>query len=63
MTGYITTKEAADLLGVNASRVRQMVLSGELPAQKVGKAVLIVSTKDVAKLRAKRQSKKSNGHK
>ena len=33
----LTTKQAAQILGLNASRVRQLILSGELPAEKIGR--------------------------
>lgn len=54
MTGYVTTKEAGEMLGVNGSRVRQLVLAGELPAQKMGSTLLIIATSDIAKLKKKR---------
>jgi excisionase family DNA binding protein len=37
MSETITTSEAAALLNVNASRVRQLILSGRLPAEKHGR--------------------------
>ena len=36
MTEVLTTKEAGDRLGVNASRVRQLILAGRLHARKFG---------------------------
>ncbi len=36
-----TTAEVADVLGVTAARVRQMVLKGELAAEKFGRDLLI----------------------
>lgn len=36
-----TTAEAADELGVTAGRVRQMILDGELAAEKLGRDLLI----------------------
>jgi excisionase family DNA binding protein len=46
----LTTKEAAEELSVTAGRVRQMILSGELPAEKMGRD-LFVRRKDVDKLK------------
>lgn len=59
MNGYATTSEAGDLLGVSASRVRQFILEGRLPAKKVGGKTLIVSVRDIAKFRAKGRRKSS----
>ena len=36
MEGYVTTTEAAEILGVSSARVRQLVAGGTLPAQKFG---------------------------
>jgi excisionase family DNA binding protein len=58
MTGFVTTKEAGDMLGVNDSRVRQLILKGDLPAQKVGNVVIVISTADIAKLIKKRTKKR-----
>lgn len=38
---YYTTAEAAAELGVTAGRVRQMVLNGEIAAEKKGRDILI----------------------
>lgn len=38
----LTTEEAAQALGVTPSRVRQMIRSGQLTAQRFGKAHLIL---------------------
>ena len=37
----LTTKEAAERLGVSPARVRQLVLSGDLPAEKFGRDLMI----------------------
>jgi excisionase family DNA binding protein len=37
----LTTKEAAARLGVSAARVRQLVLAGDLPAEKFGRDLMI----------------------
>ena len=47
MSQTLTTKEAAERLGVSAARVRQLVLAGQLPAQKFGRD-LVIYEKDLA---------------
>jgi excisionase family DNA binding protein len=37
MDKLLTTKEAAEKLGVSAGRVRQMIVDGQLPAVKMGR--------------------------
>jgi excisionase family DNA binding protein len=37
----ITTKQAAAELGVSDSRVRQLIIGGELPAQRFGRSHMI----------------------
>ncbi len=37
----ITAKQAADKLNVNDSRIRQLIISGKLPAEKYGNLWLI----------------------
>lgn len=39
--GYITTKEAAERLGVSVGRVKQFVAEKRLPAEKIGNTNLI----------------------
>jgi excisionase family DNA binding protein len=41
MDSLLTTKQAADRLGVTESRVRQLILDGHLPAQKFGRSHVI----------------------
>ena len=41
MPGLLTTQQAGEILGVNASRVRQFILEGRLPAIKLGRDNLI----------------------
>jgi excisionase family DNA binding protein len=41
MTKLLTTSEAAERLGVNASRIRQLILQDRLPAQKMGRDLFI----------------------
>ena len=47
MTRLLTTAEAGRILGVNASRVRQLILAGRLPARKLGRD-LFVDERDLA---------------
>jgi len=44
MSGFLTTKEAAQILGVTYVRVNQLIKSGELAAEKKGRDYLIKST-------------------
>ncbi len=48
----LTTREAAARLGLTPGRVRQLVLSGELPAEKRGRDLLL-RTADVEAFRRK----------
>jgi excisionase family DNA binding protein len=41
MAATLTTREAAERLGVSAARVRQLVLAGNLPAEKFGRDLMI----------------------
>ena len=45
----LTAKQAAKALGINDSRVRQLILAGRLPAQKFAN-VWIIHEKDLAKV-------------
>ena len=45
----LTTAQAAKILKVNDSRVRQLILSGRLPAQKLGRD-WIIKEKDLSKV-------------
>jgi excisionase family DNA binding protein len=45
----LTTKIAATMLHVNDSRVRQLILSGRLPATKIGRD-WIIKEKDLKKV-------------
>ncbi len=38
---YLTTKETAEKLGVSTGRIRQMVLAGQLHAEKFGRDLMI----------------------
>lgn len=41
MNATLTTKEAAERLGVTPARVRQLVIAGSLPAEKFGRDLMI----------------------
>ena len=41
MNGWLTTQQAADRLGVSQGRIRQLILSGDLPSEKVGRDRMI----------------------
>jgi excisionase family DNA binding protein len=41
MNGWLTTQQAADRLGVTQGRIRQLILSGDLPSEKVGRDRMI----------------------
>lgn len=45
----LTTKEAAEILSVTPPRIRQLVLSGQLPAAKFGRD-LVIKESDLNKL-------------
>jgi len=45
----LTTKQAAKILKINDSRVRQLILDGRLPAQKLGH-VWMIQEKDLQKV-------------
>ena len=49
MDKILTTTQAAKILKVNNSRVRQFILSGRLPAQKFGH-IWMIKEKDLAKV-------------
>lgn len=51
--GYMTTKEAADYLDIQPSRVRQLVIAGKLRSEKIGQSHLIPFA-DVQKYKAER---------
>ena len=49
----ISTKEAAERLGLTDGRIRGLILAGELKATKIGK-VWIIDTKDLAALQRRK---------
>lgn len=57
----ITTGEAAKFLGVNASRVRQMLLAGDLTGTKIGRDWAI-KLADVDRVRVSRKIMESKRH-
>jgi excisionase family DNA binding protein len=61
---YLTTKETAEKLGVSAGRIRQMVLAGQLHAEKFGRELMISETdiKAVRNRKTGRPKKTENGN-
>lgn len=54
----LTTTQAAKQLNVNRSRVRQLILSGKLPAEKIGSGRdWFIKEKDVEAFISKRKGK------
>lgn len=43
----LTTTQAAELLGVNASRVRQLVIAGKLKATRIGPRMLVIDEAEI----------------
>ena len=60
LTDRVTTKEAARILGVTDGRVRQMILKGQLPAKRFGRA-LTMSRSDVESLRGRKPGRPKKG--
>jgi excisionase family DNA binding protein len=60
LTNRITTREAAQLLGVSDGRVRQMILKGQLSAKRFGRA-LTLSRSDVETLRRRKVGRPKKG--
>ncbi len=58
MNGEMTSKEAAALLDVSESRIRQFILENRIRSRKVGNTRLI-KRGDIMKLVTERQSKKA----
>lgn len=59
---YISSKEAAQLLGQTPRRVNQLVKEGALEAKVIGNSNVIEKA-SVLRLKKARRAKKSNGHK
>jgi excisionase family DNA binding protein len=60
MRPLLTTAEAAERLGVSPSRVRQFILDGRLPAQKVGRD-LFIKESDLKRVRERPTGRPSRG--
>jgi excisionase family DNA binding protein len=58
----LTTKEAAEILNISTARVRQLVLSGRLPAEKFGRDLLI-HERDLAMVADRRPGRPPNAEK
>ncbi len=44
LSDLIGTKEAADLLNISQNRVRQLVASHQLPAERIGRTIVLRRT-------------------
>lgn len=60
LTNRVTTKEAAQILGITDGRVRQMILKGQLPAKRFGR-LLTVSRGDLELLRGRKTGRPKKG--
>ena len=60
LNNRVTTKEAAQILGVSDGRVRQMILKGQLSAKRFGRA-LTLSRRDVELLRGRKVGRPKKG--
>lgn len=63
MSKEFTTKQAAEILGLSDSRIRQLVLAGEIDHRYFGR-VLVITEKGIqqAKIRPDGRSKKSRSN-
>jgi excisionase family DNA binding protein len=59
MNGEITSKEAAQLLGVTEGRIRQIILENRVRSRKIGNTRLIKRF-DILKIIVKRQQSQEN---
>jgi len=58
LTGWLTTREAGDALGLTPGRIRQFYLEGRLPATKRGRDLLI-RARDLKRVRDRRPGRPS----
>ena len=56
--GYLTTSEAAGLLGVTDGRIRQLVLARKLDGEKIGGKTLVVKQSSIERYQRKKQNGK-----
>jgi excisionase family DNA binding protein len=54
MTSLLTTEQVAVELGVKARRVRAMIASGKLPAERAGKWVYLIKRSDLKAIRVRK---------
>ena len=53
--GHLTTKEAADILGLTSSRIRQMIIEGTLKGERVGGKTLLIKQSSIERYQRKKQ--------
>jgi excisionase family DNA binding protein len=62
MKNLISSKEAAEKLGLSLRRVQALITSGRLPAQKIGNSY-VVNEKDLELVRERTPGRPSNDNK
>ncbi len=58
MKDFLTTNEAAQILGITDTRIRQLILSGKLPSKKFGRDHMI-SREDLSLIENRRNGRPS----
>jgi len=53
---FLSSQEAADALGITDSRVRQMLLAGEMSGQKLGKRMWAIPQAEVDRAKKAREA-------
>ncbi len=62
MNSFITTRQAAERLKISVRRVQALIVSGKLPAQKIGNSYAIKES-DLKTLNSRKNGRPSNGTK
>lgn len=59
--GHLTTAEAAALLDLTGSRIRQLVIKGDLKGERVGGKTLLIKQSSIERYQRKKQQRNGNG--